>query len=191
MSWIYFVGVGKYLTESQMENNAKEFYYYFNNFSFTLESIAGMLGNIQRESTINPAIKQTESTSSGWGLIQWTPSANLTDYTDSIGVSWYSGDAQCELIRKEIIEGYGGQWLPSSTHPEYKYTGKEFSEMKDVDLATKTYLFQRERAGIEKLDERLENAHKWYKFLGGVTPKPPIVKGGKLPIYMMISRRRF
>ena len=80
MAWIVKVGVSAYLTRSEMENNATEFYGYFNSKGFTIESVAGMLGNLQQESNINPGMKQTASASSGWGLIQWTPSSNLTNY---------------------------------------------------------------------------------------------------------------
>ena len=51
MAWIYDIGVAKYFSTSQMQNNATEFYNYFINKGATLEAICGMLGNIQREST--------------------------------------------------------------------------------------------------------------------------------------------
>ena len=86
MAWIVKVGVNAYLTQSEMENNATEFYGYFNSKGFTIESVAGMLGNLQQESNINPGMKQTASASSGWGLIQWTPSSNLTGYATAYGV---------------------------------------------------------------------------------------------------------
>ena len=98
MAWIVKVGVetSAYLTQAEMENNATEFYGYFNSKGFTIESICGMLGNLQRESTINPGLKQTSSTSSGWGLIQWTPSSDLTDYASAYGVDWSLGEIQTQ-----------------------------------------------------------------------------------------------
>ena len=54
MSWEVKVGTGVYLTQSQMENNAKLFKQYFQSKGVTLESICGMLGNIQQESGLNP-----------------------------------------------------------------------------------------------------------------------------------------
>lgn len=189
MGWIVKVGVGEYLTQAEMENNATEFYAYFNNKGFTLESVAGMLGNIQQESTINSGIKQTESTSSGWGLIQWTPSTNLTEYTTTHGSMWSSGKIQSQLIWDEIINGYAGQWIPKS-EIGYGYTGKEFAELTDVDEACKAYLYERERAGIEALANRLTYANNWYEFLKGVTPPVPPTpkKRTSMPIYMMLRR---
>lgn len=192
MGWIVKVGVGEYLARAEMENNATEFYAYFNNKGFTLESVAGMLGNIQQESTINPGIKQTKSTSSGWGLIQWTPSTNLTEYATTQGSGWSSGEIQSQLIWDEIINGYGGQWIPKS-EKGYGYTGKEFAELTDVNEACKAYLYERERAGIEALAKRLAYANNWYEFLTGVTPPTPPTpptpkKRTSMPIYMMLRR---
>ena len=169
MSWEVKVGTDVYLTQSQMENNAKLFKQYFQSKGVTLESICGMLGNIQQESGLNPGIKQTASTSSGWGLIQWTPSTVLTDWCNTYGYAWYDGDAQCLRIWSEGTNemGAGGTFIPTA---EYPYTWSEFCALTNVDEATKAYLYERERAGGEKLENRLEYARKWYDFLNGETP---------------------
>ena len=169
MSWEFKVGTGVYLTQSQMENNAKLFKQYFQSKGVTLESICGMLGNIQQESGLNPGIKQTASTSSGWGLIQWTPSTVLTDWCNTYGYTWYDGDVQCLRIWSEGTNEMdaGGTFIPTK---EYPYTWSEFCALTNVDEATKAYLYERERAGDEKLENRLEYARKWYEFLKGETP---------------------
>lgn len=172
MAWIVKVGVSAYLTQSEMENNATEFYGYFNSKGFTIESVAGMLGNLQQESNINPGMKQTASARSGWGLIQWTPSSNLTDYATAYGVDWATGEIQTQLMWDEIINGYGGQWIPKPSLG-YGYTGAEFSQLTDVTEACKAYLYERERAGVEALDKRLTYASNWYEYLTGVKPPTP------------------
>lgn len=186
MSWIVKVGVNAYLTQSQMENNATEFYGYFHSKGFTIESIAGMLGNLQQESNINPGMKQTASASSGWGLIQWTPSSNLTEYASAHGSDWATGEIQTQLMWDEIINGYGGQWIPKPSLG-YGYTGAEFSQLTDVAEACKAYLYERERAGVEALDKRLTYASNWYKYLTGVTPPTPPTptKRKRMPVWMM------
>lgn len=188
MSWIVKVGVNAYLTQSQMENNATEFYGYFHSKGFTIESIAGMLGNLQQESNINPGMKQTASASSGWGLIQWTPSSNLTDYATAHGSDWSTGEIQTQLMWDEIINRYGGQWIPKPSLG-YGYTGAEFSQLTDVAEACKAYLYERERAGVEALDKRLTYASNWYKYLTGVTPPTPPTptptKRKRMPVWMM------
>lgn len=188
MAWIVKVGVAQYLTQSEMENNATEFYSYFNSKGFTIESVAGMLGNLQQESNINPGMKQTASASSGWGLIQWTPSSNLTGYANAQGSNWATGEIQTQLMWDEIINGYGGQWIPKPALG-YSYTGNEFSKLTDVSEACKAYLYERERAGVEALSKRLTYASNWYEYLTGVTPPTPPTpaptKRKGMPVWMM------
>ena len=193
MAWIYEIGVAKYFSTSQMQNNATEFYNYFTNKGATLEAICGMLGNIQRESGLNPGIKQGSSTSLGWGLIQWTPSTVLTNWCKTYNYNWYDGASQCERIscEGEKTKGAGGAWLPTS---EYAYSWSKFLALTDVTEATKAYLYERERAGIEALSNRLQYAGEWYEYFSG-TPVPPIPptpptssKRTTMPIYMMLRK---
>lgn len=189
MAWIVKVGVNAYLTQSEMENNATEFYGYFNSKGFTIESVAGMLGNLQQESNINPGMKQTASARSGWGLIQWTPSSNLTDYATAYGVDWTTGEIQTQLMWDEIINGHGGQWIPKP-NKGYPYSGKEFSQLTDVTTACMAYLIERERAGVEAAEKRVAYANAWYEYLTGVTPPTPPTpptptKRKRMPVWMM------
>lgn len=48
-----------YLTESQMRGNAIEVYNYFTEKGWTLNAIAGILGNMEKESNINPGLWQS------------------------------------------------------------------------------------------------------------------------------------
>ena len=193
MAWIYEMGVAKYFSTSQMQNNATEFYIYFINYGATLEAICGMLGNIQKESTLNPGIKQGSSISLGWGLIQWSPSTVLTNWCKTYGYNWYDGAAQCDRIscEGEGTKGASGYWLPTS---EYPYSWSEFLALTDVAEATKAYLYERERAGIEALDLRLQYANEWYSYFTGspVPPTPPTPptprKRTTMPIYMMLRK---
>lgn len=189
MAWIYEVGVKKYFTQAQMENNAVEFYGYFSAKGATVESISGMLGNIHVESTINPGIKQSESTSSGWGLIQWTKATVLTDWCRKYNYVWYDGAAQCERIWCEgtRTKGAGGYWLPTSSYP-YKWS--EYIALTDVTEATKAYLYERERPKDPDVDLRVQRAGEWYEFLTGNPPIPPTPykTTSKLPVYMMLRK---
>ena len=193
MAWIYEIGVGKYFNQSQQENNATEFYNYFIKYGTTIEAICGMLGNITRESTINPAIKQGDSTSSGWGLIQWTPATVLTNWCEKYGYNWYDGTAQCERIKceGEGTKGASGHWLPTS---DYSYSWSEFIALTDVAEATKAYLYEREKAGVVALNDRLQYANEWYEYFSGtpVPPTPPTPptprKRKTMPIYMMLRK---
>lgn len=198
MAWIYDVGVGKNYTDfgPEQTNNAMEFYYFFHAKGFTTQSICGMLGNITWESRLNPGNKQTSSTLSGWGLIQWTPSTVLTKWCDRVRLNWYDGAAQCERIDAEGqgIAGAGGYWLPTTQYP---YTWQQFSALTDINEATKAYLYERERAGSEHLADRLNYATQWYTIITGQptppippqpTPPTPYKRLRGMPVYMMIRR---
>ena len=198
MGWQYIIGVQEYfphLGEAQ-KNNATLFYNYFGSKGATLESICGMLGNITVESSLNPGMKQTASASSGWGLIQWTPSTVLTNWCSQRLYNWYDGAAQCYRIYCEGTgtEGAGGTWIPTTQYP---YSWDEFCNLTDVELAVKAYLYERERAGIEHLDRRIQYAEEWYEYFTGQPtpphpepPVPPTPYTGirKMPVYMMVKR---
>lgn len=187
MAWIVKIGLDPSMTQTELENNATEFYGYFNSKDFTIESICGMLGNLQQESQINSGCK--EKGGDGWGLIQWTPHTNLTDYASAQGSDWATGEIQTQLMWEEIINGYGGQWIPKPALG-YSYTGDEFSKLTDVSEACKAYLYERERAGVQALSKRLTYASNWYEYLTGVTPPTPPTpptptKRKGMPVWMM------
>ena len=199
MAWVYDIGVATYFAEygADMINNATEFYQYMIAKSVTVEAICGMLGNIQKESTLNPAIKQSANTSSGWGLIQWTPSTVLTNWCITNEYRWYDGYAQCDRIWCEGTgeKDAGGYWL---TTQDYPYTWAEFIALTSVTTATLAYLHERERASEEDVETRLNHALWWYEYFTGnppppeppTPPLPPIVTTQDgMPLWMMLRRR--
>lgn len=192
MSWYYEIGVQKNdIGQSNRENNAREFLSYFTAKGLTLESICGMLGNVQRESGLNAGNKQTASTESGWGFIQWTPSTVLTNWCRAYQYNWYDGFAQCERI---WCEGTGeknasGYFIPTSSYP---YSWDEFCALTDVREATLAYLYERERAGIEEADLRVQYASEWYTYFTGEQPPipPPTPPTKYVNIYAYYYKRK-
>ena len=86
----------RYLSLEEMTVNANYIYSYFSSRGWTKESISAMLGNMQRESTINPGIWQNldeGNTSLGFGLVQWTPATNYFDWCDSMGYEYGAMDS--------------------------------------------------------------------------------------------------
>ena len=63
------------LTENRKEN-ARYIYKFFTAKGWTLNAIAGMLGNMQAESNIIADIND-KSGGGGYGLVQWTQRASL------------------------------------------------------------------------------------------------------------------
>lgn len=175
MAWNYVVTeTYDALTTEQMQGNAVEFYNYFKT-SMTLEAICGILGNIQRESQLNPGQMEGGyggSLSHGYGLIQWTPGSLLTNWASNKGYNWYDGTAQCEYIDEEnTYTGDDAVWFPTSSYP---YSWVEFKQLTNVEEAVKAYLYERERAGVSALADRIAYANQWYTYLSGViTPFVP------------------
>ena len=187
MAWI---GGNRYLSKSEMENNAVEVYNNLSSYGWTLNSISAILGNMESESTINPNIWEslTYNPDRGYGLTQWTPS---TKYTNWAGAEYENGDKQCERLKYEADNGL--QWYPNKYAPIVTppITFKEFTQSTDdvVTLATYFMWYYEQPTDLNQ-PNRGTQAQSWYEFLSGVAPTPPTptpieqnIK--KMPVYMM------
>jgi hypothetical protein len=183
MSWII---KNNYLTQSEMENNALEFYGSMNAKGWSINAISGILGNLQEESNINPGLWEslTVDYNRGYGLTQWTPA---TKYIDWAGVNYESGERQCERIQYEC--DINAQWFynPQAPFPEPPITFKEFSTSTlGVDVLANYFLWYYEHPANINQPSRALNAGNWYTFLTGHTPPTPQpTNSKKMPLYMM------
>lgn len=154
----------RYLTLSEMQVNAKYIWWYLKNRGWSLNAVCGMLGNMQRESTINPGIWQNldeGNTSLGYGLVQWTPTTNYLNWCESNGLTPSEMDSNLKRIIYELNNGL--QYYSTDEYPE---SFKEFSvSTKSVEYLVTAFLKNYERAGVEALDERIENGNYWYNYL--------------------------
>lgn len=173
MAWI---SKNEYLSESEMKNNAEIVNTYLSNKGWTKNAIAALLGNMQSESTINPGIWQSlnqGNMSGGFGLVQWTPATNFTDWADTNGYSWTDGNAQLKWIDEETTSF--GQWIPTST---YNMSFEEFKTSSETpETLASAFLKNFERAGVEVESERQANATFWYEYITN-TITPPITPSG-------------
>lgn len=168
----------RYLSTSEMQNNAKIVYSYLTNKGWTKNAICGMLGNMQSESTINPAIWQSLIVGSGggggYGLVQWTPYTNYTDWADANGYDWGDGNAQLKWI-DEVTVSFG-QWIATDS---YNLSFDEFKKStKSVEWLASAFLKNFERAGVEVESQRQAQAVEWYSYLDGTTVDPDVGGGG-------------
>ncbi len=176
MSWIKG---NRYLTESEMQNNAMEIRAYLVSKGWTLNAIAGMLGNMETESTINPAIWQSldsSNKSGGYGLVQWTPSTNYTNWADSHGYDITDGVAQLKWI--DEVTTTVGQWIRTDS---YDLSFGDFkTSTKSPEYLASAFLKNFERAGVEKETARREQARKWYNYITAdvVTFTPRLTSDG-------------
>lgn len=159
-----------YLSDEESWNNAYCVASIFMNSGqgWTIEAVCGILGNMMRESGVNPNLKEVGG--SGWGLIQWTPETTVTNWLSQNGFSRNSGEGQCKAILNNPLE-HTEYWLPRPDKG-YTYTWDEFKCSLDTpeNLAS-AYMWERERPGITAEDDRRRFARMFYeKFKNGIFP---------------------
>ena len=190
MAWIQG---NRYLSQSEMQNNALIVKQTLSSKGWSLQAIAGLLGNMQSESTINPGIWQSlneGNMSGGFGLVQWTPATNFTDWADANGYPRTDGDAQLLWIDERTTQV--GQWIPTTDYP-FSFQDFKVSTESPEYLAS-AFLKNFERAGIEVEQERLSNARSWYNFITNGTdpdtPSNPTTKKRKKFNFILFNRQR-
>ena len=162
MPWI---SGNRYLSIDEMTVNAQEIMNQLTGRGWTKNAVAGMLGNMQTESTINPAVWESLSpnVNNGYGLVQWTPATKLISWAEGEGLDYTSGDAQLQRIDWEVANNQ--QWIATSQYP------RSFQEFK-VSTLTPEYLAQvfirnYERPRYPNQPIRSTQARYWYDNLEG------------------------
>lgn len=167
---------GNPLTREQQQQNAREIWGYFQQHGWTLESVSGMLGNMEVESYINPG--QWENGlpyyQGGFGLVQWTP---YTKFSTWAGNGWeVRYELQLDRIQYELENGL--QWDPAGvggmTFAEYTQSTSTPGEL--ARLFFRGY----ERGTV--YGQRSAYAAYWYEYLGGVGPLYP-----RVPIWLLFK----
>lgn len=188
----------RWLTIGEMQNNATIIFNELLKNGFTLESICGLLGNTGGvytlgESSINPGIWQnlTPNPFLGFGLFQWTPSTNYTNWADVNGYDHDDGYGQLDWLINQTVPT--GQWIPTSDYPE---TFNEFkASTKDPEYLAYVFLNNFERPANRNQPGRQRNARYWYEWYTNsyVPPENPPQNGGewssKMPIWLYLKRR--
>lgn len=164
MTWI---GGNRYLSQSEMENNATIIWNYLGSKGWTLNAVSAILGNMQSESTINPNIWEslTVDYSRGYGLVQWTPA---TKYIDWAGSDWENGDRELDRIIYESDNAL--QWFSNPNAPiiDPPISFKEFTTSnEEVGILANYFLWYYEHPAVTIQPNRSEQAIAWFNFLGG------------------------
>lgn len=119
---------------------------------------------MEKESNINPGLWQSlkeGNYSGGFGLVQWTPATNYTNWAAANGYSITDPKGQLYWIDMETVEA--GQWIETS---DYNITFWGFKTSNAApDWLASAFLKNFERAGVEVEAERRAAATKWYNFL--------------------------
>lgn len=177
----YYTG-NAYLSLEQMQVNATYIYNYYLKKGWTAFAICGMLGNMQRESTINPGIwqdlDQYQNSQNGYGLVQWTPASNYLDWCFENNLNSRYMDSNLARIDYELANNL--QWISTNAYP---MTFREFTtSTKSPSYLASVFLYNYERAGVSAELERQNNANYWFEYLTGNTPPDePDNPGGDEP----------
>lgn len=175
------------LSQSDMEVNAQYIYTWLTQVGgWSLNAIAGILGNMQAESSINPGRWQSDNVgnmSGGYGLVQWTPASGYINWcydyfgsgSDPSIIDW-----QLNRILHELNNNI--QYYETDSYP---LTFKEFStsNLSPYYLAS-AFAWNYERSytvlyGTEEEKEALRQkrggyAEAWYSYLSGSEPPGPV-----------------
>lgn len=167
-----------YLSQSERDNNAKCIWDALGGlYGWSFNAVCAVLGNYDKESTLNPGIWQglnEGNTSGGLGLGQWTPATKLLNWASENGYNWEDGDAQCLLLTEN-----SGQWhetnRPGPPQPSPVISWEEFKKS-DLDIQTLTTYFywwwEDPSYSDTTLPGRLESAAYYYTLLSGEDPDP-------------------
>lgn len=188
--------VSRPLSQSEMEINATYIYNYLGSRGWSVNAIAGMLGNFEAESTINPGRYQGDvSSGSGWGLAQWTPHSKYTNWCEENGLVWHHMDSALLRIIYEFENGI--QYDNTPMDSDYDLSSYQFmtSTASPYWLAGCFVMNYEKPASVlynssnETYEEHLQkkantlkargnNAEDWYEFLTGSSapdnPDPPV-----------------
>lgn len=176
--------------------NMNKVYDFFINLGWTPNAIAGMLGNMMVESTVNPwrfehsslnwddvpAILTDEG---GMGLTQWTPCRKYYNWAIDEGKDPKSGTTMCERIHYEQENGL--QWnLDNILH----YNWSQYvSSTETPETLSRVFLWAYERPGhldpeqeAERLAQRAANARWCFDNIHG--------SGIRKAIMVLLSKNR-
>ena len=176
-----------------ISDNAQAAWTYFTGAGFTPQCTAGIMGNLQQESGIEPT-KEQYGGGPGRGIGQWTVSeerfAGLKAHASSKGKDWTDLQSQLEWVDLEL------QGKDSSTLSHLKRLCGGYDAFKQLtDLRRACDIFEQafERAGKPMMENRYKYAEQFYsKFStssgggtdsgGGTGTLPPLEEASLEPV---------
>ena len=185
----------RYLSMSEMQNNAEIVYRYLVNKGFTVNAISAMLGNMQTESTINAGIWENLDESMplnlGCSLVGWTPATKYLNWCTERGLQWDNLYSALDRIVWEFENGE--QWLSSNGGYSMKQSDFKTSTA-DIEYLANVFLYQYENPAVLPQPARAEQAMYWYNFCmnlpnNPIEPTKPTKKGLSLLMMYLATRK--
>jgi surface antigen len=157
----------------EMKLNARYIWQYLGSRGWTLNAVAGILGNMETESHINPGMWQSGRVGGnpdrhGYSLVQWTPYTKYTNWCEKRDLDPADMDSALERIIWELENNQ--QYGKTS---EYPLSFKEFStSTKDAYWLGGAFLINYERPSEQYRDPvtRGNQAKRWFEYLLPFSP---------------------
>lgn len=183
----------------QMQVNAYYIYLYLTDNGWTVESISGLLGNMQHESALNPGRWQSNEVGVGpaYGLVQWDP---FTKYTNWCAENNLLDPSEMDNNLARILYELENRIQYYATN-SYPISFRSFTQSADSPYylacafawnyersATVLYGSEAEKEALRQ--QRGGSAEYWYSFLTQQEPPPrPLpTSAHKMPIWMYLRR---
>ena len=171
-----------YQPEQVQIDNMNKVYDYFIALGWTPNAIAGMLGNMMVESTVNPWLFQNRTLdwnnpaaiiadNGGMGLTQWTPCRKYYNWAVSSGLDPQSGTTMCDRIHYEQLNNL--QW---SLENYGRHTWNDFiTSTETPSILADVFCWAYERPASPDMQQRWSNAEWCFQNIHGSRIKLPIV----------------
>jgi len=149
----------RWLSESESLQNSQLVVNHFSNTDWTSHSLSAMLGNMRHESSVNPNMYEygyAWEENRGYGLVQWTPRTNLSNWADANGLDFRLGDTQLARIDYEVDNNI--QWISTPSYPLSFSDFRQNSGNWSIDYLTEAFTWNYERpnaqAGQDSMSDR-------------------------------------
>lgn len=174
------------LTESEKGVNAMHIFNYLLHRGFTKQAACGVLGNMEQECGMNPAVWQVwHNTKYGYGLAQWSPATDFLNwaaeqgyiaqatagYIDNLAIREPLRLMYAELIY--LVDYYSDRWYTPETFKRKNFAGKSMANFADfkkstLDVFTLAIIFhdhyERSSDDESEVKKRGVYAQKWAQF---------------------------
>ena len=162
--------------------NMNKVYDYFINIGWTPNAIAGMLGNMMVESTVNPWLFQNHSLdwsdvagiltdNGGMGLTQWTPCRKYYNWATLENQDPQSGTTMCNRIKYEQDNNL--QW---SLDNILQYTWADYVQSTQTpETLARVFVWAYERPASPDVSQRQANARWCFDHIKGTHMKTSLI----------------
>ena len=135
-------------------------------YGYSAAAIAGIMGNIERESGFDPGIYAYNGDGGG-GLVQWTPwNTKIGAYSQEVkgdNLAWRNDvGLQMEYLHKTMTNSGRNDTIYSDWEEKAGMSYDEFKSISDPVRAAEAFEKVYERAGVIAMDDRTSAAQKYY-----------------------------